>query len=59
MPKGVEHSKVTEMDLRQIAEALNVPRPILLTGRQGRPVLTLVKPAPKPTEPKQPEPQGQ
>lgn len=34
------------MNLRQIAEALQVPLPILSTGRKGKPVLKLVKPTP-------------
>lgn len=35
------------MDLKHIAEALHVPLPILATGRKGKPMLKLVKPAPK------------
>lgn len=35
------------MDLRQIAEALQVPLPFL-TGRKERPKLRLVKPTKKP-----------
>ena len=35
------------MTLKQIAETLAIPLPVLMTGRQGKPMLKLVKPAPK------------
>lgn len=41
------------MDLREIAEVLQVPAAILATGRKGKPKLTLVKPTKKP-EPEKP-----